>query len=83
MAEALEAFFRAVNERVAELSPLGHTRLELLCECGHPGCSQTFAVPPEVFAAVRAAPGLWLCVHAHVDGRDVVERTDSYVIVRG
>lgn len=63
-----EAFFRAVNEGIAEASERFESEeAEFLCECGDPKCTQRIEVPLEEYEAVREDPTRFLVRHGHVE----------------
>ena len=82
-----EALFREVNEEVERLSDRHETTagepLRLVCECANDQCSETIAVPPEVYEQVRANPRQFLVRPGHETS--AVERmfalTAEYAIV--
>lgn len=79
-----EALFRAVNERIEDLSHgVGDDRVEFLCECGRDGCEERILLSSEEFERAHKeedrftlAPG-----HQTEELERVVERTDRYWIV--
>jgi hypothetical protein len=79
-----EALFRAVNERIEDLSHgVGDDRVEFLCECGRDGCEERILLSSEEFERAHKeddrftlAPG-----HQTEDLERIVERTDRYWIV--
>jgi hypothetical protein len=79
-----EAFFRAVNEGIAEASerfesPEG----EFLCECGDAHCTHRIEVPLEEYETVRAHPTRFVVQHGHVEPEleQVVDQRPRYAIV--
>lgn len=79
-----EALFRAVNERIEDLSHgVGDDRVEFLCECGRDGCEVRLWMSAKEYARVHEqddrfalAPG-----HQTAEIERVVERADHYWIV--
>jgi hypothetical protein len=84
-----EAFFREVNERIAELgeraqawSPDG--KVDFLCECGDEGgCGQRVRVPIEVYERVRSQDDRFIVRPGHetLEIEHAVEWTEDYVVV--
>lgn len=80
--------FRAVNERIADLSA-GFGIADdgviqgFICECANIGCTEQIQVPPEVYARVVDTPGAYLVGPGHEDvtSEDTVEAEDEYVLV--
>jgi hypothetical protein len=83
-----QALFRAVNDRVAELSAsLGvqadTERPSFICECPRIGCRDFVRAPLEVYTRVRDDPTLFLVLKGHEDGREAtVADLGAYLIVR-
>lgn len=79
-----EAFFRAVNEGIAEASErFESVEAEFLCECGDANCTHRLEVPLEEYEEVRENPTRFLVVRGHVEPEveQVVERRRGYAIV--
>jgi hypothetical protein len=79
-----EAFFRAVNEGIAEASErFESNEAEFLCECGDPHCTHRIEVPLEEYENVRAHPTRFLVQHGHVEPEveEVVRERRRYAIV--
>jgi hypothetical protein len=79
-----EAFFRAVNEGIAEASErFDSTEAEFLCECGDARCTHRIEVPLEEYENVRADPTRFLVRHGHAEPKveQVVRRRRRYAIV--
>ena len=79
-----EAFFRAVNEGIAEASErIDDGDAEFLCECGDPNCTHRIEVPLEEYENVRTHPTHFLVRHGHVEPEveEVVRRRRRYAIV--
>jgi hypothetical protein len=84
-----EAFFREVNERIAELgeraqawSPDG--KVDFLCECGDEGgCGQRVRVPAEVYERVRSQDDRFIVRPGHetLEIENAVEWAEDYVVV--
>ena len=80
-----ETLFREVNERVQELSadaPLD--RLEFLCECGDPDCTETVSLDRTEYERVRSDSLLFVVKPGHgiAEVEDVVGSNDRYETVR-
>jgi hypothetical protein len=79
-----EAFFRAVNEGIAEASEkFESTEAEFLCECGDAHCTHRIEVSLEVYEAVREHPTHFLVRRGHdqPEVEEVVRRRRRYAIV--
>jgi hypothetical protein len=79
-----EAFFRAVNECIAEASErFDSNEAEFLCECGDARCTHRIEVPLEEYENVRAHPTRFLIQHGHAEPEieQVVRRRRGYAIV--
>jgi len=79
-----EAFFRAVNEGIAEASERFESEeAEFLCECGDAKCTHRIEVPLEDYEAVRRHPTQFLVKRGHVmpEVEEVVTRRRRYAIV--
>jgi hypothetical protein len=79
-----EAFFRAVNEGIAEASEKFESEeAEFLCECGDAHCTHRLEVPLEEYETVREHPTRFIVRRGHVEPEieDVVRRRRRYAIV--
>jgi hypothetical protein len=79
-----EAFFRAVNEGIAEASERFESEeTEFLCECGDSDCTHRIEVPLEEYERVRKHPTRFLVRRGHVapEVEEVVQRRRRYAIV--
>jgi hypothetical protein len=79
-----EAFFRAVNEGIAEASERFEDEdAEFLCECGDAHCTHRIEVPLDEYENVRAHPTRFLVRHGHVEPEieAVVRERRRYAIV--
>ena len=79
-----EAFFRAVNEGIAEASERFESEeAEFLCECGNEQCTHRLEVQLEEYERVRQSPTRFLVKRGHVlpEVEEVVQRRRSYAIV--
>jgi hypothetical protein len=83
-----QALFRAVNDRIAELSAAlavqADTELSsFICECPQIGCRAFVRAPLEDYNRVRDDPTLCLVLKGHEDGREeTVADLGGYLIVR-
>ena len=81
----VQAFFRAVNERVWELTDayVSSELLEILCECGREECLQPITISAEEYDGVRRFPTRFVVRPGHVanEVEREVETTDRYTIV--
>ena len=79
-----EAFFRAVNEGIAEASERFESEeAEFLCECGDARCTHRIEVSLAEYEAVREQPTRFLVRRGHVlpEVEEVVRRRRRYTIV--
>ena len=79
-----EAFFRAVNEGIAEASERFESEdAEFLCECGDARCTHRLEVPLEEYEVVREHPARFLVRNGHVEPEieNVVRRRRRYTVV--
>ena len=79
-----EAFFRAVNEGIAEASEKFESEeAEFLCECGDAHCTHRLEVPLEEYEAVREHPTRFIVRRGHVESKveQVVRNQRRYAIV--
>jgi hypothetical protein len=80
-----EAFFRAVNEGIAEASERFESEeAEFLCECGDARCNHRLEVPLDEYQAVRKDSTRFLVRRGHVmpEVEKVVRRRRGYTIVQ-
>src|SRR3954467_3725295 len=80
-----EAFFRAVNEGIAEASERFESEeAEFLCECGDAKCTHRLEVPLEEYQEVRQDSTRFLVRRGHVipEVERVVRRRRRYAIVQ-
>jgi hypothetical protein len=79
-----EAFFRAVNEGIAEASErFESSEAEFLCECGDPRCTHRIELPLEEYESVRSHPTRFLVRRGHQEPEieEVVQRRRRYAVV--
>jgi len=79
-----EAFFRAVNEGIAEASERFESdEAEFLCECGDANCTHRIEVSLDDYENVRAHPTRFLVRRGHdlPEVEEVVHRRRRYAIV--
>ena len=79
-----EAFFRAVNEGIAEASERFESdEAEFLCECGDADCTHRIEVPLDEYENVRSHPTRFLVKPGHdlSEVEEVVHRRRRYAIV--
>ncbi len=79
-----EAFFRAVNEGIAEASEKFESEeAEFLCECGDARCIHRLEVPLDEYEAVREHPTRFIVRRGHVEDtiEEVVKGRRRYLIV--
>ena len=81
-----EALFRAVNERIEDLTEEFATPSEtfaVVCECGELSCTDHIDVPPAVYERTRQNPTRFVVKSGHEapDIEHVVEADDDYCVV--
>jgi hypothetical protein len=82
-----EAMHRAVNreiEHVAEdFGERGGDTIEVLCECGQPGCKSLLSLTIGDYDRVHGQRDRFVVARGHVDAEleRVVEEADHYVVV--
>ena len=82
-----EALFRAVNERIEGLGEafgLITESMTIVCECGDGLCIEQIELPVSEYERIRADSTLFVIRPGHEipDVEDVVERHDSFDVVR-
>lgn len=77
--------FRAVNERIAELSSgyiVPDESPSFICECSRVGCAEQISAPLDVYAQVRATGHAYLIASSHqADDEQTILDHGSYRIV--
>jgi hypothetical protein len=71
-----EAVFREVNERVRGLNEAFGTiteKMEIVCECADPGCTQRITMSVSEYEGLRSEPDQFAVVPDHVYPTDVEE----------
>jgi hypothetical protein len=82
-----EAMHRAVNreiENVAEdVGERGEDTIEVLCECGQPGCTSLLSLTIRAYDRVHGQRDRFIVVPGHMDPEleRVVEEGDQYLVV--
>jgi hypothetical protein len=81
-----EAFYREVNERVAEVAEQfegAETPLGFTCECGASDCAELIEMTLAEYEAIRAEPTRFFVVpgHERPEIERVVERHGAYLVV--
>jgi hypothetical protein len=79
-----EAFFRAVNEGIAEASERFESdEAEFLCECGDAHCTHRIEVSLDEYENVRSHPTRFLVKRGHdlPEVEEVVQQRRRYAIV--
>src|SRR5438552_17981469 len=82
-----EAVYRAVNREIEHTSeelgegPPGH--LEVICECGEDGCSETLDLTVHEYDAAHAQRDRFVVAPGHEHGQieHVVKRTERFLVV--
>ena len=82
-----EALYRAVNEKIEDLSAAFGTltdSMTVICECGDGGCAEQILIPIAEYERVRAEPTFFVILPGHEipDVEDVVEQNGNYDVVR-
>lgn len=82
-----QATFRAVNERIAELSSefqLDDGGALYVCECDDMSCLERIAISHDEYRRVRRHPTEFFVVpgHEHLEVEEIVDRTDRWLVVR-
>ena len=78
---------RDVNERVVELTKefgLDDPAMIVFCECGRDECTTQLAeMNLSEYEAVRAGPGRWFVVSAHIDelADSILTRRNGYALI--
>jgi hypothetical protein len=79
-----EAFFRDVNERIAESAAQFEAEAtEFVCECSDPACTHRLEATLDDYEEVRAHGARFLIAPGHADGdieRVVADRGDFHVV---
>lgn len=78
--------FRAVNERIADLSAGFSMTDEMqgfICECAHVGCTVQIQLPVEEYGRILATPRAYLVQPGHEDpaAEDILDAREQYLIV--
>jgi hypothetical protein len=82
-----EAMFRSVNREIEQASEqLGEgrqDRIEVICECGQDGCSETFELTLAEYDDAHAQRDRFVITPGHEDAQieRVVARTERYLVV--
>jgi hypothetical protein len=82
-----EVLYRAVNERIEDLSTafgMVTETMSVVCECGDIKCAEQIEVDLPTYERIRAEPTLFFIRpgHEYPDVEDIVEHTDRYDVVR-
>ena len=82
-----EALFRQVNDQITGLNQAFGAvsgRMSLVCECGDQGCIEQIEVTPDEYRRLRDDSTLFAIRPGHEipDVEDVVERNDTFWVVR-
>ena len=88
-----EAVFREVNERISDINNTFESEmprewkmrpLDLVCECGDPGCAERISMSAADYERVRADPLQFAIVPGHADAsvEVVVAHEKTYDLVR-
>jgi hypothetical protein len=64
----IQAIYREVNEGIALINAgWSSDALELICECGTPGCTERVELSAEEYERIRAEPTQFVLVGGHDD----------------
>jgi hypothetical protein len=79
-----ESLFRAVNERIAELTdgaPVNQA--QFICECSDPACTEEIHLGLEEYDELRSEPTQFVVKPGHTEPtvERVVDETDGYKVV--
>ena len=87
-----EAFLREVNERIAEKTielageavERDEQECDFLCACGRPDCAEIVSLTIAAYEDAQANDDLFVIAPGHETSEieDVVERHESYLVVR-
>lgn len=80
----VEALFREVNERIAELANRNlDDGFQIVCECANTECQDKITIPIDDYRHVRESADRFIVVPGHtVDGvEDVLVHEDRYEVV--
>jgi hypothetical protein len=80
----IQALYREVNERIAELSgDWGAPTVELLCECGSVTCAERVEMPRDAYEELRSRATHFVLRRGHQDPavEDVVRDADDFLVV--
>ena len=76
--------FREVNVRIRGIAAgngSAEGELEILCECGSPGCVSTIELVVPEYERIRRDTGLFVVLPGHEAGMTTTERNERYVVV--
>lgn len=82
-----EAVYRAVNREIEhaseELGEGPRDRIEVICECGQDGCSETLELTVREYDDAHAQRDRFVVVPGHEDEQieHIVKRTEQYLVV--
>jgi hypothetical protein len=80
----VQAFYREVNERIASISrDLGTAKLEILCECGTPTCTERVRIDAPAYESVRGEATHFALIDGHQDPavEDIVQTGEGFLVV--
>ena len=76
--------FREVNTRIRGIAAgngSAEDELEILCECGSPGCVSTIQLVVPEYERIRCDAGHFIVLPGHEAGMTTTERNGRYVVV--
>ena len=81
-----QSIFRAVNQRIEEISEgfdLAAEMLDFVCECAHESCHERLKLTRGEYEAVRSVPTHFALKSGHeiADVEDIVENNDRFIVV--
>jgi hypothetical protein len=80
----VQAIYRQVNEGIALINAgWSSEALELICECGTPGCTERVELSAEEYELIRAQPTHFVLVGGHDDAatEHIVRTGAGWVVV--
>ena len=78
-----EILFRAINERLDQMSVPWSKTTDYLCECSDMFCTKVVELTDDEYERVRSRPTLFVVAHGHeqLEIERVVEATEGFLLV--
>jgi hypothetical protein len=78
-----EILFRAINERLDEMSVPWSKTTDYLCECSDLLCTKVVELTNDEYERVRSRPTVFVVAHGHeqLEIEKVVEATEGFLVV--